>query len=120
MADKRILVVDDDPAILAALELVLLDAGYDVQTSTKNGEIVDAAINERRPDLVILDILLSGHDGRIICKKLKSEEKTMQIPVMLISAHPNGEEMSEEAGADGFLAKPFEIDTLLDRVSNLL
>jgi DNA-binding response OmpR family regulator len=118
--NKRILVVDDDPDILASLEFVLNDEGYDVETSTKNGDVVDAAVHSNRPDLIILDILLSGHDGRLICKKLKSQRETRDIPVLLISAHPDAQEMSVEAAADGFLAKPFDIDTLLGRVESLL
>jgi len=113
-------VVDDDPDILASLAFVLNDEGYDVETSTKNGDVVDAAVHSNRPDLIILDILLSGHDGRLICKKLKSQPDTQSIPVLLISAHPNVQEMSVEAAADGFLAKPFDIDTLLGRVEALL
>lgn len=120
MRNKRILVIDDDRGILASLELLLEDAGYDVQTSTKNGEFIDEAIRAKPPDLIILDILLSGHDGRTICKKLKSQKKTRRIPIILISAHPNAQAMSEEAGADGFLAKPFDIDALLDQIKELL
>ena len=119
-ANKRILVVDDDPDILISLEILLRDEGFEVQTSTKDGEVVDAAVHTNRPDLIILDILLSGHDGRLICKKLKSNPDTRKIPVLLISAHPNAEEMAVEAGADGFLAKPFDIETLLREVESLL
>ncbi|MGA7730371.1 MAG: response regulator [Chloroflexia bacterium] len=119
MRNKRILVIDDDTSILTSLELLLEDAGYDVQTSTKNGELIDAEIRARPPDLIILDILLSGHDGRTICKHLKGQEETRHIPIILISAHPNAGAMSTEAGADGFLAKPFDIEILLEQVEIL-
>lgn len=120
MSNERILVVDDDPGILASIELLLQDEGYDVQTSTKNGEVIYEAIRTKPPDLIVLDILLSGHDGRTICKKLKSDEKTSHIPIILMSAHPRAEAMSIEAGADGFLAKPFDIDVLLELMKRLL
>ena len=116
----RILIVDDDLAILEALDIMLQDAGYETETSTKNGEYVDQSLKMQRPDLIVLDILLSGHDGRAICKKLKSREATRHIPVILVSAHPNAEKSAFEAGADDFLAKPFDIDDLLAKVERLV
>lgn len=120
MQKKRILVIDDDPGVLYSLELLLNEEGYAVQTSTKDGEVVDRVVKDHRPDLILLDILLSGHDGRIICKKLKGDESTRQIPVILISAHPNARAMSVDAGADGFIPKPFDIDLLLELVEKLI
>jgi CheY-like chemotaxis protein len=117
---KRILVVDDDFAILEALNMMLQDAGYETETSTKNGEFIERSLKIRLPDLIVLDILLSGHDGRTICKKLKSEEATRKIPIILISAHPNAEKTAFEAGADDFLEKPFSIDDLLAKVERLI
>ena len=120
MHNKRILVIDDDPGVLSSLELLLRDEGYDVQTSTKDGDFVDSAVRTNPPDLIVLDILLSGHDGRTICKRLKREEHSRDIPVILISAHPNARAMSVDAGADGFVAKPFDIDTLLQEIERLI
>jgi DNA-binding response OmpR family regulator len=117
---KRILVVDDDPAILDALQLLLEDAGYRVETSTKDSQHLDSRIEAEPPDLIILDILLSGHDGRTICKKLKSQKQTRDIPIILISAHPNAEATAMQAGANGFLAKPFDIDDMLAEVERLI
>lgn len=123
-AQKRykpyILVVEDDAAILEALRLVLEDAGYSVQTSMKNGEVVRQKLQERLPDLLILDILLSGHDGRDVCRYLKSREDTRHVPVVLISAHPGASATAYEAGADDFIPKPFDIDDLLERVERLV
>src|SRR5690242_17323174 len=103
----RILVVDDDPAILESIRDLLEFEGYQVETSTKNGEYVEQALRRQVPDLIILDILLSGHDGRAICRQLKSRQETRQIPVILISAHPSARVTALAAGADDFLAKPF-------------
>ena len=116
----RILVIDDDEGILDALDTVLTEEGYRTEVSTKNGEFVERALQQGLPDLIILDVLLSGHDGREICKKLKSDEHTRHIPVLLISAHIKGEATAIEAGADAFLAKPFDIDEMLDKVAKLL
>jgi DNA-binding response OmpR family regulator len=116
----RILVIDDDESILEALDAFLKEEGYRTEISTKNGVYVERALQRELPDLIILDILLSGHDGREICKKLKSDKRTRHIPVLLISAHISGEATALEAGADAFLAKPFDLDEMLEEVAKLL
>ncbi len=114
---KKILVVDDDPDILDALQFLLEFAGYDVKTSEK-GEYVENLrdTNGGFPDLIILDVLLSGKDGRLICQKLKSQHETKHIPIIMISAHPNAKQSVAAVGADDFMAKPFDADELLAMV----
>lgn len=68
------------------------------------------------PSLLLLDIWMSGLDGRDICKELKSDDKTKKIPIIMISANKDTKQIALEAGADGFIAKPFEIDTLIETV----
>ena len=70
--------------------------------------------------LIVLDVLLSGKDGRAICRKLKSQDETRHIPVVMISAYPDAERSSKEVGADAFVAKPFAIDDVLMTVETLL
>ncbi len=114
---KRITVADDDSGILDAVGMMLEMEGYDVNT-TLNGNTV--LTQTELPDVYILDIWMSGSDGRELCKKLKSEEKTKDIPVILISASNDLKRSAETAGADDFLAKPFEIDALLQKVAKVL
>jgi CheY-like chemotaxis protein len=116
-----ILVVDDDPGILDALRFLFEEEGYRVQTSEK-GDYAEALhdANGGLPDLIVLDILLSGKDGRDICRKLKSKPDTRHIPIVMISAHPDAERSAREVGADAFVAKPFAIDDLLGLVESLL
>ena len=114
----KILVVDDDPDILDALQLMLEDAGYEVTTSEKG----DYAENLRDtngglPDVIILDVLLSGKDGRLICQKLKGQDETRHIPIIMISAHPNARQSVTAVGADDFVAKPFDMDELLAKIA---
>ena len=118
---KKILVVDDDPDILDALQFTLEDAGYDV-TTTEKGEYAENLhdSNGGLPDIIILDVLLSGKDGRIICQNLKSREDTKHIPILMISAHPAAKQSVKAVGADDFLAKPFDIDELLAKVASYL
>ncbi len=118
---KHILVVDDDPDILDAIEWLLVDAGYEVRTSDKG----DSAENLRDtngglPDLIILDVLLSGKDGRTICRHLKSRPDTRGIPIVMISAHPGAAGSVRAVGADDFVAKPFDVDVLLAAVERHL
>jgi DNA-binding response OmpR family regulator len=116
-----ILVVDDDPAILDSLRFLFEDEGYRVQTSEK-GEYAESLRDENGglPDLIVLDVLLSGKDGRTICRKLKSQDVTRHIPIVMISAYPDAEHSAKEVGADAFVAKPFAIDEVLATVGALL
>lgn len=112
----KILVVDDDESILDAISLILQDSGHTVESATKGSQVY-TKVHAFQPDLILLDVLLSGSDGRTICKKLKENPETKRIPIIMISAHPTAERSVKEYGADYFLAKPFGIDELLQAVS---
>lgn len=115
---KKILVVDDDQDILDALRFLLEYGGYEVKT-TEKGEYAENLrdTNGGLPDVIILDVLLSGKDGRLICQKLKNQEDTKHIPIIMISAHPNARQSVAAVGADDFLAKPFDMDVILEKVA---
>ena len=113
---KKILVVDDEPDILEFLQVILEEEGYTVVTSDK-GEYLEQLHNGGLPHLILLDVLLSGKDGREIVKYLKSQQETRHIPVIMFSAHPSAEWTAREAGAEDFVAKPFEIDVLLVKIA---
>lgn len=72
------------------------------------------------PDLLLLDIRLSGTDGQTICQQLKDQESTHHIPIILLSAHKEMQHSSKNAGADNFLAKPFEMGDLLALVAKYI
>src|SRR5947209_20490247 len=116
---KKILVVDDELDILEFLQVILEEEGYTTLTSQK-GEYLEQLHNGGLPDLILLDVLLSGKDGRTIVKYLKSQEETKAIPVIMFSAHPNAEETARQPGADDFLEKPCQIDNLLARIAPFL
>lgn len=115
----KILIIDDDPDILEVLQLTLQMEGFETKTNP-HGEELFNEISIFKPDVIILDILLSGSDGRVLCKKLKSKIGTKNIPVILVSAHPKAKETIKESGADDFIPKPFNIDDLLNSVENQL
>lgn len=115
-SQKKILVVDDDTDILEFLQVILEEEGYAVLTTSK-GEYVEQLHNGGLPHLILLDIFLSGKDGREIAKYLKSQEETKHIPIIMFSAHPSAEETARASGANDFIAKPFEIDDFLEKVA---
>lgn len=116
---KTILVVDDDLDILLVLQELLAEEGYRVQMAL-NGATAESFLRQELPDLILLDLLISGTDGRELIKQLKGEASTAAIPVLMISAHPHAEREARAVGADGFVAKPFEIDALLTKVTDTL
>lgn len=117
---SKVLIIDDDPAILEVIRIVLEDVGLDVETDM-TGAFFEKN-NSDYPDLVLLDVLLAGQDGRDICKRIKSDKKTRHIPVILVSAnsHKDVQRAAKESGANGFIAKPFDIYELVNIVQENL
>ncbi|RKR83608.1 response regulator receiver domain-containing protein [Mucilaginibacter gracilis] len=115
---KRIMIADDDPGIVDAIEMTLTFEGYDVVTTLTGDTII--SMSDNFPDLLLLDVWMSGHDGRDICKLLKMKSETSNIPVIMISASPELKRSATEAGADDFLEKPFNIDELLNKIELLI
>ena len=111
---KTILVVDDDVAILDIVTQMLQDAGYNTLNAL-DGDSAIAMIN-KKPDLVLLDMWMSGTDGRDVCLYIKKNPKTKHIPVIISSANNDTKNISEEIGADDYLAKPFEMEELLNKI----
>ncbi|HMC86354.1 MAG TPA: response regulator [Chitinophagaceae bacterium] len=111
---KRIMVADDDPAILDVMRMMLEFEGYEVLTTLNGGAVLK--METELPDLLLLDIRMSGADGRDICRKLKQSERTSKIPVVLVSAGKDIERSAIEAGANDFIAKPFEMIELLHKI----
>lgn len=118
---KRILAVDDNPHILQALQDILEFSGYEVDTLL-DGNSVFETIAQNPPDLILLDVMLGGIDGRDICHAIKEDDQTHEIPVILISATHNLQDAMEQEGGrpDDFVAKPFDIDHLLSKIQRFL
>lgn len=111
---KRVMIADDDPGILDALQLMLEFAGYEVSTTFNGATLLD--MEENLPDLILLDIWMSGTDGRDVCKALKSKALTKGLPIIMISASTDLENSAKDAGADDFLEKPFDMDELFSKI----
>ena len=114
MSKGRILIAEDDTGILEAMQIMLEDAGYEVTTTVDGATVQD--MKEDLPDLLLLDIWMSGMDGKDICKHLKSQALTKHIPIIMCSANKDTKHIAKESGADDFIAKPFEMNELLSKV----
>jgi len=118
--NKKILILDDDEDILDIVSFLLRENGYKVQTLS-NGETVFEAIKEFNPELLLMDVMLGGMDGRVICKRIKNTEETNCLPVILISGtHDLGNSLLEEGAPNDFVAKPFDIYDLLQKIKDQL
>jgi DNA-binding response OmpR family regulator len=115
---NTIVVADDDPSILEAMKMILEIHNYNVIT-IGDGEVL-AKLAVIQPKLLFLDICMSGVDGRDICKSLKTTDATKDIPVVMISASCDLEEVVKGTGADDYLAKPFELRDLISKVNKYL
>jgi DNA-binding response OmpR family regulator len=109
---KKILIVDDDEAILEALKAVMEMSGYDVEITT-DGQEVEAIVHNQHIDLILLDLLLSGSDGSEITKSLRESGIGKKIPIIILSAHPNAKESAIQCGANDFIAKPFDLSDIV-------
>lgn len=119
MNQYKIFIVDDDPDIGSMIRMMLEYKGFQVELTDK-GALADELIKTTTPDLVIMDMLLSGVNGTDICRTLKNDETRSQIPIVMISAHPNAREYCIGAGADAFIAKPFDMEDILKKINELI
>ena len=127
MSDKKyILVVDDDPDLVETIGMMLESKGCEVGTAY-DGIEGEESIKKRRPDLIVLDIMMPRKDGYVLCAELKANPETRDIPVVLLTAvsdavpsttYTHADGMSTEA--DDYIPKPIETESLWDVISNLL
>lgn len=115
---KKIIVVDDDLGILEVIKIILEEEDYKVIT-IDDGKMILKKIEDEMPDVVLLDIWMSGQDGGEIAKHLKAKEKTKSIPIIMVSAKNDTEKVARESGADDFITKPFDMDVLLEKVKKM-
>jgi two-component system phosphate regulon response regulator PhoB len=108
---KKILIIEDNEDILELMQFVLQGAGYEVIPSEDSEPL--SRLDVILPDLILLDNSLGDGTGSIFCKNLKADPATKHFPVVLVSANTELEEMTAASEANGFLAKPFNIDDLV-------
>lgn len=108
---RKILVIDDDAGILEVVRIILEEKDFEVMTASE-GRGIRRRIEKYLPNVVLIDLWMSGMDGEEIIKKLKGGRKTKHIPVVAMSALGDGRTRAEDSGADDFVGKPFDIDEL--------
>jgi DNA-binding response OmpR family regulator len=126
MPGGYILLVDDDPDLVETLSMVLESKGFEVGKAY-DGIEAEAAIKKRRPDVLILDVMMPRKNGYELCRELKSNKWTQDIPIIMLTAvgdavptttYSHAEGMSMEA--EDFIAKPVDAATLMEAVERLL
>lgn len=122
MGKKRVLVVDDDPAIVEMLvELLERDGRFEVQTAS-TGFDAGLRTKEFRPDVIVLDFLLPDINGNAVLRSIRSDPTMKDVRVIMVSGQVNRDEVENllRAGADDFLQKPFSIEQLVRRITELV
>jgi two-component system cell cycle sensor histidine kinase/response regulator CckA len=113
---KKILVVDDEDVVRDILTDFLTLGGYEVLTAASGEEGVALAEREE-PEVILLDALMPGIDGLETCARLKAQERTRGIPIIMMTGFGVMPDEAETVGAEDFVSKPFKLDDLLMRVS---
>jgi len=116
-----VLVVDDEPNIVLSLKFLISQQGYEVRTAT-NGEEALKALEEKVPDLILLDIMMPKPDGYEVCQKIRSTPEWKEIPVIMLTAKGRDVEKQKgmAMGADDYITKPFSTQELVVKVRSIL
>jgi CheY-like chemotaxis protein len=116
----KVLIVDDQQANVLLLERMLRGAGYSCVQSTRDPHLVCDLHRQNHYDLILLDLQMPGLNGFQVLKSLRQMEPGDDLSVLVMTAHPGNEEQARQAGAGGFIAKPFDAAQVLARVYNML
>jgi DNA-binding response OmpR family regulator len=118
---RKVLIADDEHNIRHILDFSLHAEGFDVISAENGEDAFTLAVNEI-PDLIILDVMMPGRGGIETCKVLKEDDRTADIPVILLTAKSTREDrdIGKAAGADGYITKPFSPQNVIDSVQSLL
>ena len=118
-ASKKVFIFDDNTDILELCTIILEDAGYEIKTSSTSNDII-AQVNAYVPDIIFMDNWLPDVGGIDATRALKNDEALKHIPVIYFSANNDVKSLAQQAGADGYLSKPFDIAALEDIVNKHL
>jgi DNA-binding response OmpR family regulator len=121
LKDKTLLVADDDPDIRKIVATAARKQGMRV-IEAEDGERALRLIREEMPDAIVLDVMMPKQDGRDVCRKVRTDEATRNIPIVMFTAKDDQADrlVGLELGADDYIAKPFKIDMLMRRVEYLI
>lgn len=117
--DIDVFILEDDPDLCMLMHTMLKYNGFQVH-AIQNPALLANTISNFNPKLLLMDMLLSGSDGRDICRGLRKSEATKDLNIMMISAHPDAKATCLEAGANDFLFKPFDMEEFLAKINQLV
>ena len=118
MNNKKIIICDDDEGILDMLTMLLEESGFQTFPLTNSLLLYDA-IRQQRPDLLLLDLWMPVLSGDQVLRTLRKNNETSRLPVIAISASREGQAIAINAGADDYVAKPFDLELLLNKIRTL-
>ena len=116
---KKVLVLDNDEGVLDVMQEMLNYEGFQVKIIEETDNIF-SVIDGFSPNLIILDYILSGINGGEICHQIKANPKTTDVPVIIMSAYPKVLKSLGYYGCDDFIAKPFDLEDIVERIKNLI
>ena len=118
---KRVLVIEDEPNIIEAINFILSRDGWSVHTHSNGHDAVDVVL-AKAPNLVILDVMLPGRSGYDILKDLRAHPQTAQLPVLMLTARGQNKDrdMAQRLGASRFMTKPFSNAEVLEALRSLV
>ena len=124
MFQKRILLAEDDPAILKVLKVRLEHEGFRVILATDGEQVVEAVLEEGPPDLILLDVQMPKLNGYQVCHRLRRNSMTAKIPILILTGSDSElvrlSDQCVELGIDDWMKKPFRTQELLEKVQRLL
>lgn len=112
---RKLLIIDDNSELLFAMQRLLSFYDFSVRT-VQDHKTLSHEIESYKPDIILIDVLLSGEDGRQICRSLRADRRNEEVTLILFSASPKHLENFRECKADGVIEKPFGINDLLDKI----
>jgi DNA-binding response OmpR family regulator len=118
-AIKKIMIIDNDSAILDVMQEALIYEGFNVIVYQCSDNIL-SAVNQHKPDVILIDYILDGINGGEICHEVKANLATSKLPVVIISAYPKVIMSLGTYGCDKFIAKPFDLSELVSSINDLL
>ena len=114
-----LIAADDEQDLLTLFEVSMKAKGYTVGIST-NAKNLWALLRRKLPDVLFLDIQMEGVNGGELCQQIKKKKETAGIPIVMLSANDNVEEIAKQCGADGFVHKPFKTEKILQEIKRIL
>lgn len=117
--NKKILVIEDHPDVLDGVMRILDYAGYEAEGTTRFSSDLIPKLEQNQYNLIILDVMLSGSDGRDIARNFKANKQIKDIPILMMSAYPDMEMSVKRAGADFFIQKPFGVTEMINKLESI-